>query len=150
MDTNTYRNRWTGHGGAISTQEATLRLHQLHDKLQDYRHLFGNIFAQYELIRTGNPVVLPGPVYEYPIERVMGSNPMLERQFIQLIEPAVSGQLYFYSRGQQSALELYPFIQVQETPQIACYFFNRIDKSIPYYVAYHPVSVSEIKDFGLF
>ena len=56
-----------------------------------------------------------------------------------------SGWLYCFSPGQPRALELYPFFQLRKTPQVACYFFNRIQESVPYFVSYHPVSVSEIE-----
>jgi hypothetical protein len=143
---NTYRNRWTGHGGSVWPKEEGLRHKQISEQLEAFRQLFGTVFTQYELIRPGNPVVLPGPVYQYPAERVMGSNPMLESQTIELLEPAVSGRLHCFSPGQRRALELYPFFQLKETPRAACYFFNRIEKSVPHFVSYHPVSVSEIVD----
>jgi len=71
---------------------------------------------------------------------------MLEQQTIELSEPAVSGRLHCFSPGQRRALELYPFFQLLKTPPVACYFFNRVEKSVLHFVSYHPVSKSEITD----
>ena len=145
---NTYRNHWTGHGGSVTSEEAKSRHERIREQLEVFRHLFGTVFTKYELIKLGNPRVLPGPVYRYPAKRVMGSNPMLESQTVELSEPAVSGQLHCFSPGQRRALELYPLFQLKEMPQAACYFFNRIEKAVPRYVSYHPVNVPEVEDVG--
>jgi hypothetical protein len=136
QDTNTYRNRWKGHSGSVTTKEAKSRHTQARDQLDKFRQFFGTVFTQYELIRPGNPQVLTGPVFQYPADRVMGCNTILKSHSIKLIEPAVSGHLYCFSPGQRRALKLYPFFQLVGAPQTACYFFNRIEEgSVSYFVA---------------
>jgi hypothetical protein len=146
---NMYRNRWKGHGGAVTSNETNTRHGQIREQMDSFRQLFGTVFTKYELIKPGNPEVLEvlqKLIYRYPAERVMGSNPMLEQKTIELIEPAISDRLHCYDPNQRRALTLYPFFQLKETPQAACYFFNRVEEPTAYFVSYHPVTQSEIED----
>jgi hypothetical protein len=143
---NNFRNRWTGHGGAVTNDEAAERLMLLEGDLAQFREIIGTGFLQYQLIEPHDQTVLEGPVFLCRIKRVMGSNPQLEQDEIELNSPAVSNQLYLYNTGHNKALKLVPFIQVRDALQPASYFYNRLDRSGPHLISYHLVSEPEVTD----
>ena len=96
----------------------------------------GTVFLQYELIEPQESTVQPGPIFNFNVRRVMGSNPMLARFTISLREAATSNHLHFFSPGNDRALRLYGLIELRDTPQPACYFFNRIEHSSSHFVSY--------------
>jgi hypothetical protein len=143
---NYYRNRWPGHGGAVSPKEARARHDLVRSLLDAFRNHFGTIFSQYQLIEPGQATIQPGPIYNYKVRCVMGSNPMLEYSTVKLTEPAITGQLYFYSPGNSRALGLEPLVQLRGTPQSVCYFFNHMENDYPQLVSYHFADVPTIED----
>lgn len=142
---NTYRNRWTGHGGAITVNEASQRLEDAKSLLDAMRSRIGSIFLDYELIELQQSTVLPGPRFKYEARRVMGSNPILDRVNVELVEPLESGKLCFHAKGQSKALALLPLVRLQNAPQTACYFYNRIEHNLPHFVTYHVAAEPEIE-----
>lgn len=141
---NTFRNRWTGHGGAVTPAEAEERHSLLAKDLERCRELVGSHFQQYQLLEAAECVVLDGPVFRCRVRRVMGSNPQLEHDHVDLATPATTGRLYFHNPGHSKALELLPFIQVQDAPQPASYFYNRVDGRESQFVSYQFAAQSEI------
>lgn len=142
--TNGYRNRWTGHGGSPTPDEAADRHRALRDELATLRGAIGTRFQYYQLIEPKEGKTLPGPLFRTTARCVMGSNPLLKDVVIETRTPAVSGQLYFYNTGHSDILELLPLVQVRETPQPACYFYNRIEKSESRLVSYQIAPQSEV------
>lgn len=127
--TNGWRNTWTGHGGAVPPEEARDRLRQTEDKLLELRNQLGTVFDDYQLILPGRPAVLHGGIHKYLAKRVMGSNALLENLEVSLNEPAESESLYCYQPNQTSGLRLLGFLELRETPQPACFFFNRTERN---------------------
>ena len=146
--TNNYRNRWTGHGGAVTPLEAAERHEQLTEELARFRTLVGTGFQQYQLIEPREYEILDGPVFRCRVRCVMGSNPQLEHQTVDLTTPATTGRLYLHNPGHDKALELVPLIQVRDTPQPASYFYNRRDRSALHLVSYHLADRSEVSGAG--
>lgn len=142
--TNTYRNRWPAHGGSVTKEEATQRLRAVENQVEELRKRFGSIFLGYELLEPLTTAKLPGPIYRYDALRVMGSNPLLERTIVELEHPVFSGYRRFPLARNSRALQLEPVFQVQDAPQPACYFFNRMEGGNPRYVAYGLATVSEL------
>lgn len=141
---NKFRNRWTGHGGAVTESEAEDRHELLVNELARLRKILGLRFNQYQLIEARECEVLDGPVFRCRIRRVMGSNPQLEHDTVDLTTPAVTGRLYLHNPGHDKALELVPLVQVCDRPQPASYFYNRIEGSKPQLISYHFATPSEM------
>ena len=122
QDSNKYRNRWKGHGGSISPSEAKYRHQTLLALLNDYRGDIGTLFLNYLLIEPNVGRTLPGPIHQYNIRKIIGSNILMETDTITLTEPVVSDQLCFYCPDHNRALMLDKFFLMRNTPQPACYF----------------------------
>ncbi len=144
--TNDYRNRWTGHGGAVGPAEATERHKLLRLELDQVRELFGASFLRFELLEPREAEILPGPLYRCNARRVMGSNPAFEHSVVELTSPAYTGGLYLHNPGHDQALNLIGFVKVKNTPQPACYFFNREDLTGTHMVSYHSVDEPDFVD----
>jgi len=141
---NSFRNRWTGHGGSVSPKEAADRLELLRQDLEDLRGIVGTTFLQYQLIEPREAEILPGPLFRCRVRRVMGSNPQFEHQTVELTTPAVTGRLYLHNPGYAGGLELIPLVQVRDVPQPAGYFYNRLEKTGMRLVSYHFVDQTEV------
>jgi hypothetical protein len=141
---NSLRNRWTGHGGAISAAEATERHDILKAELATLREIVGTRFLQYQLVEPGETEIFDGPIFRCRVRRVMGSNPQLEHQTIDVKTLPKKGTLYFHNPGHDKLLELIPFVQVRDTPQPASYFYNRLEKGQSHLVSYSLASQSEV------
>ena len=134
---NSLRNRWSGHGGAVSVQIAEQRHAELEGLLTEFRALCGSIFLRYQTIEPREVKVLPGPVFKCPARVIMGSNPQFEHINIKLLNPPVTGALHLHNPGHTRSLQLLSLVQVQKAPQPVCYFYNRQDGSDSHFVSYH-------------
>lgn len=137
------RNQWKGHGGAVSPDEAERRLQKLEDELAVFRGLVGHGFGQYQLLEARECEVLD-ELFRTRVRRVMGSNPQLEHDVVELTEPARTGQLYFHNPGYHRALKLVPFIEVRDSPQPAGYFYNRMAEGDLHLVSYQFAEQSQV------
>ncbi len=135
--TNPLRNRWSGHGGAVSDGEAATRHEEIAEHLNTFRTRCGPLFLRYQTIEPREPKILPGPVFQCPVRVVMGSNPQFEHVDVELLSPPVTGGLYLHNPGHNRALELLRLVQVQQAPQPVCYFYNRQDGNDSHFVSYH-------------
>ena len=79
---NSFRNRWTGHGGAVTAAEAEARHNDLRKELEEFRSIVGVRFLQYELIEPREAIILEGPLFKCRVRRIMGSNPQLEHNTV--------------------------------------------------------------------
>ena len=145
---NSFRNRWTGHGGAVSSAEALVRRELLTKELETFREVVGSKFLQYQLIEPREAEILAGPVFRCRVRRVMGSNPQLEHQTVSVTTAAKTGVLYLHNPGHERVLELIPVVQVHETPQPASYFYNRLENAQLQLVSYHFAEKSEVSSTG--
>ena len=145
---NGFRNRWTGHGGAVTAAEAKARHDDLRKELEEFRSIVGVRFLQYELIEPCKAEILEGPRFRCRVRRVMGSNPQLEQNTVTIKTAAKTGSLYFHNTGHDEALELLPVVQVHDTPQPASYFYNRSENSVLHLVSYHFAETSEVSGPG--
>lgn len=143
---NNFRNRWTGHGGAVTATEAIERLALLTQDIATFREIIGTSFLKYQLIEPDHAEILKGPVFRCRVRKVMGSNPQLEHESVDLTTPAQTGQLYLYNPGNDKALALIPIVQVRDKPQPASYFYNRLDNLGSHLVAYQFSTLSEVSE----
>lgn len=144
--TNASRNRWTGHGGAVSENEAVRRHVELRQEVEKIREVLGPAFGHYQLIQPREAEVLPGPVFRCSVRRIMGSNPQFEHAVVELGEPAITNRLYMYNLGHTQALEIAPLVQIRKTPQPACYFYNHLEQDGLHLVSYHFAEKAEDVD----
>jgi len=145
---NSFRNRWTGHGGAVTPAEAEERHNSLRKELEEVRTIIGQRFLQYQLLEPRKAEILEGPLFRCRVRRVMGSNPQLEHQTVTVTTPLKTGVLYLNNPGHDAALELIPIVQMSDTPQPASYFYNRCEDSQLHLVSYHFAEKSEITSPG--
>lgn len=141
---NNFRNKWTGHGGAVTATEATDRHEILRKDLAKLRDIVGTRFLQYQLIEPREATILAGPIFRCRVRRVMGSNPQLEHQTIDVTTPAKTGSLYLHNPEHDKVLELIPLVQIRDTPQPACYFYSRYENTELHLVSYHFANQSEV------
>jgi uncharacterized protein YnzC (UPF0291/DUF896 family) len=141
---NYMRNRWSGHGGAVTEAEAAERHALLKSDLDRVREMVGTTFLQYELIEPREAEILDGPVFRCRIRRVMGSNPLLEHTVVDLTTPAKTGALYLHNPGHDKALELVPVVQLSDSPQPAGYFYNRRERAELHMVSYQFAAQSDV------
>ena len=142
---NSFRNSWTGHGGAVTQEEAIARHESLRKELEDLRTIVGRKFLHYQLIEPQEAEILDGPLFKCRVRLVMGSNPQLEHSQVTVTTPAKKGTLYFHNPGCDSLLELLPIIQLCDKPQPASYFYNRRENSKLRLVSYSSADKSEIE-----
>ncbi|APH38229.1 DNA methyltransferase family protein [Methanohalophilus halophilus] len=145
-ETNKKRNDWSGHTGAVSQKEARERHDHLKNQLSNLHKIIGDLFQQYKLVEAEPSGIdaLTESKFKCKVKLVMGSNPLLERQTLQLSMTLITGSLYMYNIGNDRVLELVPFIQVTESPQSASYFYNRVEKEGLRLVSYQVINESEI------
>lgn len=141
-----FRNRWSGHGGAVSPTEAANRHREILEELNAFRSLCGSVFLRYQSIEPREPTILPGPVFRCPARRVMGSNPQFEHVSVDLLNTPITGSLYLHNPGHTRALPLLRLVQIREAPQPVCYFYNRLDSSGSHLVSYHFGDQSDVTD----
>ena len=141
-----WRNRWLGHSGDVSTLDAEARHSSLRAELEQLREIIGTSFSGYRLIEPRTAEILEDPYYRFRVRVVMGSDPQLIHETIDLRTRAKTGSLYMHSPGHDEALELVKFVQVQDAPQPASYFYNRLEQNVPYFVSYQMAIQSEITD----
>lgn len=134
---NEYRNKWKGHGGAVTFADAEERHKILKKDLDKLRETIGTKFTQYQLIEALNSEIHPGPVYKCKFNCVMGSNPQLKSKILDASTPPIYKNLYFYNPGHDKLLALLPLIKLYEKSQTASFFYNRIDEEGSNLVCYH-------------
>ncbi len=144
--TNSLRNDWTGHGGAASEKDAAVRHEQILKELNSFRSQCGSIFLQYQLIEPREMTVAAGPIYRGPARRVMGSNPQFEHVDLEVVSTPITGQLHLHNPGHTRALRLVQLVKIRQSPQPACYFYNRLDPSGTRFVSYHFGEESTVTD----
>jgi hypothetical protein len=134
-----FRNLWQGHGGAVSSREASDRHLKLKDLLGRVRRAFGTAWDRFE-------AVIPGPSrfadgrFAYTLRRAVGKAfPFAETEAL-LTDPMEDGYLHFLGTGETRALKVLPFVRFGRSPeaaQSACYFYNRRQKGQIRFVSYH-------------
>lgn len=148
-EANEWRNKWTGHGGITSAQEAHRRHEILKNHLEKVHELFDDMWLTYELIRTRSMVKENQQLF-HTVELVMGRSTPFQIIRIPIRQELDSRELHLVSRADKSALPLLRLInfgQSSESTSTASYFYNRVEdaktRSLRY-VSYHFESESEI------
>jgi hypothetical protein len=134
-----YRNEWKGHSGIVSTKEHKRRLALLQEELTRLRGSLGGVFEDWWLVRPSTSSYRAG-VFEYSSEKLMGSRQVFIQETLTTTEVMDANELYCYDNVTRRPLQLLHFVRMlaaPDTEEIACYFFNRIDKNGMRWVSYH-------------
>lgn len=140
QEANYCRNR-VAHSGFSPSEEESIKRHvALEENLESFREIVGTVFLQYQLIQPCESEILEGPIFRCRVKRVMGSNPQLEHQKLDLVTPPIKGALYLHNQGHDKILKICPLIQIKNKPQPASYFYNRIENMEVHIVSYPDLS----------
>ncbi|UUX92527.1 hypothetical protein [Methanoplanus endosymbiosus] len=141
---NKHRNQWKGHGGAVTANDASERLRTLKDELGRFREITGKGFNRYQLIEPKSMTSPDGLTFLTYIRRVIGSNPQLEQDDIEISLPVATDQLYLYAPEYNKVRKLVPIIRLHDTLQPTSYFYNRLESSGSVFISYQFSTEPEI------
>jgi hypothetical protein len=134
-----YRNNWKGHSGIVSAKEHERRLALLQEELTRFRGILGGVFDDWWLVRPGMGSYTGG-VHHYNVEKLVGSRQIFKQETIETTEVLDANELYCYDAVTRKPLLLLHFVRMlaaPETQEIACYFYNRLEKQGVRWVSYH-------------
>jgi len=150
--TNTMRNNWTGHTGAVGQDEAQRRNGELLSEIERFRETTVGLWSNVQLVHALHCFPRRG-MFENEVAILMGSNSEFLKETRTLTMALDVEQLYLNRRGSLIAMQIMPLVQVGPSPSStknACYFFSRIEKNDLRYVSYHfidqPERMFPIKD----
>ena len=141
-----YRNRWKGHGGVVSTEDAQTRLVLLTNCLSQVRQIISDKYSSAILIAPQSCEYRDG-VYYYQVKVLTGTRTTFKKQIVETLKPMDSRKLYILHNNQFIPVELLPFIRLMESPktqQNACYFYNRLSDGDIRWVSYYFEPESEV------
>lgn len=146
--TNSVRNDWPGHVGAVGEKQAETIHNELLSLVQQCRVVFGRCWLDYELIQPGESRFRDG-LFHYNVRRLQGTRSApfetVERESIEGMDDRA---LYLLDPSSDRGLRLLPFVRVMPSPRTeanACYFFNRLEGSDQCrYVSYHFAQDAEL------
>jgi hypothetical protein len=135
------RNKWQGHSGAVSDNQAQDIHQKLQSMLQEMRGLFTSLWNCYELVLPESGRYRNGK-HLYTARRIVGTRTPFEKTEITVAQPLEDGFLHLVSCDTAEAIELLPIVQVVPGPKTeidACYFFNRLEgkSGEARFVSYH-------------
>ena len=140
-----YRNTWKAHGGHIKPSDAARLDAELQQPLRDLYELTASTFRHLQLVRPG-VAEITGETYKFQIEKLSGSDPMFERQEVELDRPVVSNALAFWfacSRTMSAALPFFRLGAPQEPQETSFYVFNRVESGGFRWVSYQEAREQE-------
>ena len=145
---NALRNKWIGHGGVVSKEEAGHRHETMKKNLETLQHIFGSAWSRYQLIYPIG-MKFSGSKYHLNVQKISGTSTPFEQTDIELEMPLIDGNLYLTGIGEREALRLIPFVRLYSSPESAlnaCYFFNRKGPKGFRYISYHFEENPEIEE----
>jgi hypothetical protein len=133
-----YRNL-QAHGGITNEENEIRRLTLIEKELADLRRLLGSVFEDWWLIRPGENKYTKG-LYHYTVERLTGTRQVFAQEKVHMTTPTDTEELYLFDTASQQPLQLLHFFRMMPSPkteEIACYFYNRVEKDGVRWVSYH-------------
>lgn len=133
-----YRNL-QAHGGITSEENELRRLTLLEMELTEIQSLLGTVFESWWLVRPGANRYTKG-VYHYTAEKLTGSRQVFTQEKVQTTSAMDSDELYLFDTVSLQPLQLLHFFRMMPSPrteEIACYFYNRVEKDGVRWVSYH-------------
>ena len=145
---NKMRNDWSGHGGAVSHDDAQYRNQLLLEELQKLRESMADDWKSVKLARALHCKPRGGS-FENEIALLVGSNTEFLKQPRTMATWLDIECLYLLSDGAARGLQLLPLVFIGASPpsaKNACYFFNRVEKDGVRFVSYHFADRAELTD----
>lgn len=140
-----FRNNWKGHGGVESDAENKQHYQRLRQELISLFVPLSHCFEQLILIRPKTMECEDGEVFKVLVNKLTGANvPFQESTFYLSSLVNTNNNLYLLETHGSQALELLPFVRIESSPEIACYFYSQIKQNSVRFVSYHQASRSEI------
>ncbi len=142
----TYRNRWKGHGGVVSSQESRNRLTLLESNVAKIRQVLLDRWDTALLLSPSSSDYSEG-VFYYQARKLVGTRTPFKKVVVETSIPMDKRKLYLLHENQKRPVELLPFFRLMESPkthQNACYFYNRILEDKVRWVSYHFDSDAEV------
>jgi hypothetical protein len=141
-----YRNRWKGHGGVVSPEDAQTRLVLLTHCLSQIRQIISDKYSSALFISPQGSEYRDG-IYYYQVKVLAGTRTTFKKQMVETLKPMDSRKLYILHVNQFIPIELLPFVRLMESPktqQNACYFYNRLSNGEIRWVSYYFEPESEV------
>ena len=102
-----YRNSWKGHGGHMKASDATRLDEELQQSIRGFYENTASIFRQLQLVRPGMAEVRDTG-FKFKIEKLAGSDPVFQRQQVELARPVKSNVLAFWMSGARTMCRCRP------------------------------------------
>jgi hypothetical protein len=136
--TSRYRNDWK-HGGIVSPKVHAQRLTLLEEELTRFFSAIGMAFQDWWLIRPQASNYTHG-LYRFSAEKLTGSRQIFKQIDVETPVVMDSNEIYFFDTTTRLPLQLVHFFRMMpspETEEVACYFYNRLEKHGVRWVSYH-------------
>ncbi len=146
--TNTLRNKWLGHRGALGNDVAAQRNEVLLGELQKLREAMEDLWSRSKLVQAFHCIPRRG-VFENEVAIMRGSNSEFLKDVFGLNTWMDVDRLYLLTSGNMSAIKLLPLVHIGASPTTAknaCYFFNRLEDDGVRFVSYHYVNLPELTE----
>ena len=138
-----YRNDWKAHGGVASAADHQSRLTTLEEKLGELRKIVKDSFSTCLILVPGTNSYQDG-VFKYNVKVLMGNRTPFNEIEVETIKPMDVNKLYMLHEGQNTPIELLPFIKYNQESK-ACYYYNKIESGNTRWISFHYEETSELK-----
>lgn len=141
-----YRNSWKGHGGHMKASDATRLDEELQQSIRGFYENTASIFRQLQLVRPGMAEVRDTG-FKFKIEKLAGSDPVFQRQQVELARPVKSNVLAFWMSGARTMCQAIPFLRLgvpQRPQETSFYVFNRVEGDGFRWISYQEALEQEV------
>jgi hypothetical protein len=125
----TYRNAWA-QGGHMKASDAARQDRELQQSVRKFYEVTESMFRRLQLVRTRVAEITRG-VHRFQIEKLSGSDPTFEKQWIELDRSADSNALSFWMRDARTICPAFPFFRLgapQQPQETSFYVYSRVEK----------------------
>ena len=138
-----YRSDWKAHGGVSSNDENESRLTILEEKLNELRSIINESFSTCQIVVPGTSEYKDG-IFKYKVKVLVGNRIPFNEIDVESIKPMDTAKLYMLHEGQNTPVELLPFIKYDSVSK-ACYYYNKIESGNSRWVSFHYEKTSELR-----
>jgi hypothetical protein len=122
----------------MKASDATRLDGELQQSIRGFYENTASIFRHLQLVRPGMAEVTDTG-FKFEIETLAGSDPVFQRQQVELARPAKSNALAFWCSGARTMCHAIPFFRLgvpQRPQETSFYVFNRIEKGSIRWISY--------------
>jgi hypothetical protein len=138
-----YRSDWKAHGGVSGEEENQTRLTILEEKLNELRKIVKDSFSTCRIVVPGTSSYENG-LFKYKVKVLIGNRTPFNEIDVESTKPMDVTKLYMLHEGQNSPVELLPFIRYNQESK-ACYYYNKVESGNTRWVSFHYEEISEIQ-----